>query len=127
MPTANATFRVDSWDEKPYREQPKLVRAAVAKSYDGDLQGKSTLEYLMAYTPEGASFVGIECFEGSLAGRDGAFVIQRTGTAGKDSVVREEFFIVPGSATGALSGLTGNGRWEAGHADSYPITFEYAL
>jgi hypothetical protein len=128
MPTANSTFKLKSWDEKPYNDNPKLVRAAVAKSFEGDLTGESTLEYLMVYTSERqASFVGLERFEGTLAGKKGAFVMQRTGTAGADSVVREEFFIVPGSGTGELKTLTGKGKWDSGHAESYPFSFEYEL
>jgi hypothetical protein len=128
MPTANSTFKLKSWDEKPYHDNPKMVRAAVAKSFEGDLTGESTLEYLMVYTSDReASFVGLERFEGTLAGKKGTFVLQRKGTAGADGVVREEFFIVPGSGTGDLKTLTGKGKWESGHADSYPFSLEYEL
>ena len=47
---ATATFEVKIWDEKPYNEidaGPKLARASVTKSYQGDIQGEGTLEYLM--------------------------------------------------------------------------------
>ena len=49
---AAATFEIKGWDEKPYQEgegQAKLTRASVRKAFQGDLQGESTLEYLMAY------------------------------------------------------------------------------
>ncbi len=128
MPTANTTFKLKSWDEKPYQDNPKMVRAAVVKTFEGDLAGESTLEYLMVYTAERqASFVGLERFEGTLAGKKGAFVMQRKGTAGADGVVREEFFIVRGSGTGELASVTGKGKWESGHAESYPFSFEYEL
>jgi hypothetical protein len=95
---------------------------------EGDLTGESTLEYLMVYTSDReASFVGLERFEGTLAGKKGTFVLQRKGTAGADGVVREEFFIVPGSGTGDLGSVTGKGNWDSGHADSYPFSFEYEL
>ncbi len=42
---ATATFKVNSWDEKPYDEMeggPKLTRATVTKSFSGDIEGEST-------------------------------------------------------------------------------------
>mgnify|MGYP002713261241 CR=1 FL=1 len=54
-------------------------------------------------------------------------MLQRDGTAGSDGVVREQFMIVVGSGTGELKGITGRGNWESGHAESYPISFEYEL
>ncbi len=49
---AAATFAVKSWDEKPYNEMPrvpKLTRAIVTKSYQGDIVGEGKLDYLMMY------------------------------------------------------------------------------
>lgn len=128
MPTANATFRIASWKEEPYATEPqKLTQAKVDRTFEGDLEGESHTEYLMAYTAEGASFVGLERFTGKLNGKAGSFVLQRDGTAGSDGVVREQFIIVVGSGTGELKGITGRGNWESGHAESYPISFEYEL
>ena len=68
-----ATFEVKSWDEKPYHEsdgQLKLTRASVSKAFHGDLEGESTLEYLMAYPGNGsACFVGLEHVVGRLDDR----------------------------------------------------------
>jgi hypothetical protein len=128
MPTANAVFRIKSWDEKPYGDAPpKLTRAKIQRTFEGDLEGESSLEYLMAY-PEGkpAAFVGHELFTGKFKGRAGSFVMQREGTAESDGV-HERFFILPGTATGELAGLTGKGEWHSGHAESYPFSFEYEL
>ncbi|MCA8944591.1 MAG: DUF3224 domain-containing protein [Planctomycetes bacterium] len=128
MPTANATFKVASWKEEPYTNEPqKMVQAKVERTFEGDLVGESHTEYLMAYTPTGASFVGLERFTGSLSGKTGSFVFQRDGTAGSDGVVREQFMIVVGSGTGELKGITGRGNWESAHAESYTISFEYEL
>lgn len=128
MPTANATFRIASWKEEPYSTEPqKMVQAKVERSFEGDLQGASHTEYLMAYTPAGASFVGLERFSGTLHGKAGTFALQREGKVGADGIVHETFFIVPGSGTGELEGISGTGSWHSGHADSYPLTFEYEL
>jgi hypothetical protein len=81
--TANARFAIKSWDEKPYSEgpdQPKLTRASVTKSFTGDLEGESHVEYLMMYRSDGtATFVGLERVVGQLGGKSGSFVLQRTG------------------------------------------------
>jgi hypothetical protein len=128
MPTAKATFKMKSWKEEPYSEgPPKLTRAQVEKSFEGDLVGESRLDYLMVYTSaKDASFVGLERFTGKFKGREGTFVMQREGTAAADGVT-ETFHIVAGSGTGKLAGITGKGKWKSGHAESYPFEFEYTL
>ena len=50
MPTANATFKIASWNEEPYATEPqKLTQAKVDRTFEGDLEGESRTEYLMAY------------------------------------------------------------------------------
>src|SRR6266516_4042913 len=53
---ANSRFTITSWDEKPYGEGqdlPKLTRAAVTKSFTGDIAAEGHVEYLMMYRREG--------------------------------------------------------------------------
>jgi hypothetical protein len=127
---ANARFAIRSWDEKPYSEgpdQPKLTKAAVAKTYTGDIDGEAHVEYLMMYRGDGtASFVGLERFVGRLAGRTGSFVLQRTGVF-EGGHAKESYSVVPGSATGELSGLTGEGASSVGHGSDYPFALSYQL
>ena len=125
---ADATFKLESWDEKPYNEiegAPKLTRVKVTKTYHGDIEGESTLEYLMMYRQDGtASFVGLERVVGSLGGRSGTFVLQHNGTfeGGKAKV---DWFVVSGSGTGDLSGLRGEGGFAAGHAEQHAVTLDF--
>ena len=125
---ADATFKLESWEEKPYNEiegAPKLTRAKVTKTYNGDIEGESTLEYLMMYRQDGtASFVGLERVVGTLGGRSGSFVLQHKGTfeGGKAKV---EYFVVSGSGTGELSDLRGEGGFAAGHAEQHAVTLDY--
>jgi len=81
--SANARFAIKRWDEKSYSEGPdlpKLTRASVTKTFTGDLEGEAQVEYLMMYRSDGsASFVGLERFVGRIAGKNGTFVLQRTG------------------------------------------------
>jgi len=125
---ATATFEVKSWDEKPYDEMdggPKLTRASITKSFTGDIEGEGTLEYLMIYRDDGsASFVGLERIVGRVGDRSGSFVLQHSGTF-EGGVAKATLSVVPGSGTGDLRGLRGEGRFAAAHADSYPITLDY--
>jgi len=127
---ANCRFAIKTWDEKPYSEgpdQPKLTRASVTKTFTGDLTGESHVEYLMMYASNGsATFVGLERITGELAGKAGSFVLQRTGVF-ENGVAKEKYSVVPGSSTGALEGLTGEGTSAVGHGMEHPFTMSYEL
>ena len=127
---ANARFAIKSWDEKPYSEGqglPKLTRAAVTKTFTGDITGEGHVEYLMMYRSDGsASFVGFERVVGSLAGRAGSFVLQRAGVF-ENGMAKETYAVVPGSGTGELQGLRGDGTTAVGHGMEHPFTLNYEL
>lgn len=127
---AATTFSMQGWDEKPYDEFDggrKLTRTHAAYAYQGDLEGESRVEYLMAYAHDGTgSFVGLERVTGRLGGRAGSFVIQHTGTF-TPTGVQDTWFIAPGSGTDGLEGVTGSGRFDITGHGPYPITFEYQL
>ena len=128
--TANARFAIKGWDEKPYSEAqglPKLTRATVTKTFSGDIEGESQVEYLMMYRSDGsASFVGLERVVGRLNGKSGSFVLQRIGTfeAGQ---AKESYSIVSGSGTGELRTLRGEGTSSVGHGSEHPFTLTYEL
>ena len=125
---AEATFKIESWEEQPYDEiegAPKLTRAKVGKTYQGDIEGESTLEYLMMYRKDGtASFVGLERVVGSLSGRSGSFVLQHKGSF-HGGTATVDWFVVPGSGTGELSGLRGEGRFVVGQAEPHLATLDF--
>jgi hypothetical protein len=127
---ANSRFTLKSWDEKPYGEGqdlPKLTRAAVAKTFTGDIAGEGHVEYLMMYRSDGSAvFVGLERVVGHLAGRAGSFVLQRTGMF-ENGVAKESYFVVPGSGTGDLLGLRGEGASAVGHGTEHPFTLTYEV
>jgi hypothetical protein len=128
--TANARFAIKSWEEKPWsegQELPKLTRAVVAKTYTGDITGEGQVEYLMMYRSDGsATFLGVERVVGRLAGKAGSFVLQRTGVF-EGGQAKESYSVVPGSATGELQGLVGEGRSALGHGMEHPFTLDYEL
>jgi hypothetical protein len=128
--TANARFAIKSWDEKPYGEGqdlPKLTRASVAKTFTGDVDGEGQVEYLMMYRSDGsASFLGLERFVGRIGGKTGTFVLQRSGLF-EGGQAKESYSVVPGSGTGELLGLRGDGRSAVGHGTDYPFILNYEL
>ena len=126
--SANARFAINSWDEKLYSQdpdQPRLTRASVARTFTGDIEGQGQVEYLMMYRGDGsASFVGLERFVGRLAGKAGTFVLQRTG-AFESGQARESYSVIPGSGTGELRGLRGDGTSDVGHGTEHPFMLSY--
>ena len=127
---AKATFALKSWDEKTYNEiegSPKLTRASVTKSYQGDIEGEGKLEYLMMYRSAGsASFIGLERVVGSVGGRSGSFVLQHRGTF-EGGVAKVILSVVPGSGTGDLRAIRGEGGFDAGHQPPYAMTLDYGF
>src|SRR5947207_13696104 len=121
---ATSRFAIKSWDEKPYSEGkdlPKLTRAAVTKTFTGDIAGEGHVEYLMMYRSDGsATFVGLERVVGHLAGKAGTFVLQRTG-AFENGVAKESYFVIPESYTGEIRGLLGEVTFAVGDGTHDPI------
>jgi hypothetical protein len=128
--SANARFAIQTWDEKPYSEGqdlPRLTRASVTKTFTGDLEGEGQLEYLMMYRADGsADFLGLERFVGRLGGKTGTFVLQRIGVF-EGGQAKESYSVIPGSATGELRGLRGDGRSAVGHGTEHPFMLNYEL
>ncbi len=128
--SANARFAIKSWDEKPYFEgpdPPRLTRASVTKTYTGGIEGEGQVEYLMMYRGDGsATFVGLERIVGRIGDRTGTFVLQRTGTF-ESGQATEFYSVIPGSATGQLQGLVGDGSSAVGHGMEHPFVLGYEL
>jgi hypothetical protein len=133
---ATGTYTIKSWDEKtwdgrPWNEVPggKLTHSLVTQTFSGGIEGEASCQQLVAYSSDAyASFVGLHHIVGSLGGRSGSFVLQSSGTYA-DSTARVTWFVVPGSGTGELAGLSGQGSYSAGHEDypNVPYTLEYEI
>ncbi len=127
---ANVTFKIVSWDENPFDEVEdgaKLTQAHVKRSFDGDLTGTGNLMYVMTHLKSGdASFIGYEMVVGALGRRSGSFVLRHTGSydGGKATA---ELEVVPGSGTDELVGLSGTGRFSAGHAEEHDMPLDYEV
>ncbi len=127
---AKVTFKIVSWDENPFDESDdglKLTQAHVKRSFDGDLTGTGNLMYVMTHIDSGnAVFLGYEKVVGSLGGRTGSFVLRHTGSydGGKATA---ELEVVTGSGTDELVGLSGTGRFSAGHAEEHDMPLDYEV
>ena len=125
---ATSTTTIKNWDEKSFHELTgagKLTRVSVTKTYQGDIEGEGTLEYLMAYGLDNlVTFVGLERIVGRIRDRSGSFVIQISGVF-TGGVPDESFLILPNSASDELVGMRGRGRFSAGPTGSYHINLDY--
>ena len=128
---AAATFKVDAWDEQPWDTvdgQPKMTRAEVKKSFQGDLQGTSRLQYLMTYREDGtADVVAMERIRGSLGGKRGTFVLSHVG-AFVNGAASGTWKIVDGSGTDELEGITGSSAFSIPQGEEeFPFALDYEI
>ncbi len=100
-------INVTHYDPRPYDDA--LTDVHLTQDFTGGLMGTGVARFLMAQLPDGsAHFTGIERFSGTLEGRAGCFLLRNTGVL-KAGSVTSEWLILPGSATGELTGLNGTG------------------
>lgn len=127
---ATGTLDTKSWEEKTFTEIDgggKLTHANVTMFFRGDLEGETTLQYLMVYLGDNTgSFLGLEHVVGKIGDRSGSFVLQHNGTFG-NGTVKGTVTVVPGSATRELRGLRGEGSWiwDGQEGKPTPYTFDY--
>jgi hypothetical protein len=124
-------LKIDSWDEKPYRELDdgrKFTRANVALSVAEDgIEARATWDALLYYAADGtSSYVGLMHVEGRLGDRSGSFVMEGTGKY-DGTEARGESSVVPETATAGLRGLRGTGVSVSTHSDYpfMPLTLDY--
>ena len=119
--TATGTFKATSWEEGPFaelEEAPRLTHARVGNAYTGDIEGEGTAESLMYYGDQAtASYVGFERVVGRLGERSGSFVLSSSGTW-ESGTATTTWSVVPGSGTGELAGLRGEGGYAARHGEA---------
>jgi hypothetical protein len=125
---ANAVITVHKYEPSAYDEPadgPVLTRIHVQESFDGDIEGDGVVEFLQAGRADGsASFAGIERVTGTLAGRAGTFLLQDAGTV-DGSIVSGNWFVIPGSGTGQLTGLRGEGGFRANLGEGAQVHLDY--
>jgi hypothetical protein len=129
MPKAKGTFAIASWNEEPYHEGDgiKLTRAEVTQTLTGDITGDGSVQWLMAYRPDGtAHFVGLQRIEGSLGGASGSFVAETIGDF-DGQVASGAWTVVAGTGTAGWAGIDGVASFGAPHGLKAEFEFDYDL
>jgi hypothetical protein len=102
-----------------------LLRIHVEEDFSGGVEGTGVAEFLQVQVSDDAArFVGIERISGTIAGRTGTFVLQDQGTL-TGTRVTGRWSVVPGSGTGELAGLRGDGGFIAELGQGADMTLDY--
>ena len=130
MTTANGEFELTGWNEDTYLEPEdggKLTRASVTQDFRGDIAGTGSVEWLMCYRPDGtAHFVGLQRIEGKLGKGSGSFVVESIGDF-DGKTAKGQLAVVPGSGTGDLDGIQGEGSFSAPMGSKATYTLDYKI
>jgi hypothetical protein len=110
--TANGTFTLDRWDQQD--DDPAagttFGHARVTKTFSGDLVGTSTAQLLLIGIESGVrAYCGFEQVIGTVAERSGTFLLRHT-AEGDAHGGWMTWQVVPGSGTGGLAGVSGEGK-----------------
>jgi hypothetical protein len=113
-----ATFEITAWEQDTYdTTAPALGTATITKAYTGGVEGTGTVRMLACQTGDqpsaGAGYLAQERVTGTLDGKHGTFVLHH-GAVGGPGTNEQYGFVIPGSATGDLTGMTGTCRVEHG-------------
>lgn len=131
MSMASGTFEIDSWDEETYDEGEgaKLGRTRLSKTFRGDLEGTSVVNMMGVGVRgedgefQGAAYVAVEKFTGSVHGRKGSFVLTHAAGVAHGMTVA----VVPASGSGELTGLTGTLTIDRDADGSHRYGLDYSL
>jgi hypothetical protein len=124
---AKAKIAVHGSEAKPYDEtaSPALVEIHLSETFTGDIDGESSVRALQVLRDDrSASMVSVQRFRGNLCGRQGTFVLQGSEVV-ENGTIKATWFVVPGSGTGGLSGLRGEGGFEGWFGEGSDGTLDY--
>ena len=132
---AEGTFTVKSFVPAAVEVPVEVTTAAPAgvatmeKAFEGEISGHSATLFTAAYDQQRGTgtYLALEAFEGSVAGRAGTFNFAHSATTTGSDATNRFFVIVPGSGTGELAGITGDGGISIEDDGTHRIWFEYEL
>jgi hypothetical protein len=132
---AESTFSVVRFtptDVKPDPDVETALPVGVAtmeKSYEGGVTGRSATIFTSAFDPATGcgTYVALESFEGSVAGREGTFNFVHSATTSGSDRSDPFFLLVPNSGTGALTGITGSGGLDVDAGGTHRFWLDYEL
>jgi len=130
---STSTFTTSDFDVTDY--VPDVTTALptghlrMRKTYAGDVEGRSVTQFTSAFdqTSGVGTYVALESFEGTVAGRRGAFnFVHAASTSGVDRA-NEYGLIVPGSGTEELAGIEGSVRLHVDADGIHRMDFDHNL
>jgi len=124
---ARAEITVQSSEARPFDQtaSPALLEIRISETFTGDIDGESTVRALEVQRDDkSARLVSLQRVRGKLGGRQGSFVLQGSETVEKGRI-KASWFVVPGSGTGELTGLRGEGGFEGQFGKSSNGTLDY--
>src|ERR1043166_3745708 len=124
---AKAKITVQNSEAKPYDQtaSPTLMEIRLSETFTGDIDGESPVRALQVLRDDhSASLVSVQRFRGKLGGRQGTFVLQGQEIV-ENGKIKATWFVVPGSGTGGLSGLRGEGGFEGEFGKGSDGTLDY--
>ncbi len=129
---ATSTFTVSDFEPVDAPETSTAMPigySRMRKTYAGEATGTSLTLFTAAFDQARGTgtYVAMEAFEGSLAGRSGSFAfIHSASTSGSDRA-NDYSLIVPGSGTGELAGLTGRATLSIDADGTHRMAFDFEL
>jgi hypothetical protein len=111
---AEAKITVQSSEAEPYDQtsSPALMELRLSETFTGDIDGESPVRALQVLRDDhSACLVSMQRFRGKLGSRQGTFVLKGSEIV-ENGNIKTTWFVVPGSGTGDLSGLRGEGGFE---------------
>ncbi|HKO18787.1 MAG TPA: DUF3224 domain-containing protein [Acidobacteriaceae bacterium] len=111
---AQAKVTVQSSETTRYDQttSPVLSEVHITEAFAGDIEAESTVRALQIQRQDhSANLVSMQRVRGKLGGREGAFVLQGS-EAVENGRIKATWSVVPGSGTGGLTGLRGEGGFE---------------
>jgi Protein of unknown function (DUF3224) len=124
---ANAKITVQSSEVEPYDQSasPTLIEIRLSETFTGDIDGESPVRALQVLRDDqSALLVSMQRVRGRLGGRQGTFVLQGSEIV-ENGKIKATWFVVPGSGTGDLCGLRGEGGFEGHFGKRSDGTLDY--
>jgi uncharacterized protein DUF3224 len=102
-----------------------LVELHLTETFTGDIEGEAPVRALQVLRDDkSACLVSMQRVRGKLGGRQGTFVLQGSEIV-ENGKIKAKWLVVPGSGTGELAGLRGEGGFEGGFGKGSDGTLDY--
>lgn len=132
---AQGTFIVSSFNPTQLVPVPDVSTAlAVAvstmeKTYSGEIAGRSATIFTSAFDQARGvgSYIAMESFEGTIAGRTGTFNFLHTASTKGTDRSNEFFAIVEASGTKGLSGISGSGQISTDENGTHHLELDFEI